>query len=224
MTIKAEQLLDQIRGIERLLDAGRVPDARGALGGIRHLLMNARNDDADDGKPVVSMDDAKLTALISKIEVQERRLTGEAITGAPGWAQFEDRLTSWGWYDQQVDSAGNKYRWCGQDTEAGLLLPFQQDETAAIALAVRPLAPEEFGTKHLEVNVNGRPVALRLRGEPGNKVRYLIVEPQTVKKDSMVEISFFIKHAVNPASAGLASSDKRKLCFNLFQIMWLPKD
>lgn len=224
MTIKAEQLLDQIRGIERLLDAGRVPDARGALGGIRHLLMNARSDDAADGKPAHTMDDAKLTGLISKVEIKERRLTEEAIDGAPGWAQFEERLACWGWYDQQVDNAGNKYRWCGRDSEAGLLLPFQKDKTAAIALAVRPLVPEEFGTKTLEVNVNGRPIALRLRGEPGNKVRYLIVEPQTVKMDGMVEISLFIKHAVSPIRAGLASSDNRELCFNLFQVMWLPKD
>lgn len=223
MTIKAEQLLDQLRGVERFLDAGLIPEARGALGGIRHLLMNARDDEEDDGKPACSMDDAKLTALIAKIGIKKRYLTEDAITGAPGWAQFGDRLNGWGWYDQQRDKAGNDYRWCGQETEAGLLLPFHEQETAAIALAVRPLVPEEFGTKTLEVSVNGRPVALRLLGKPEDKVRYLIVEPQTVKTGGTVEISFFIKHAVIPARAGLASTDLRKLCFNLFQIMWLPK-
>ncbi len=224
MTIKAEQLLEQLRGIERFLDAGRISDARGALGGIRHLLMNARNDDEDDVKPARTMDDATLAWLITKVAIDERRLDEEAITGAPGWAEFEERVTSWGWHDQQVDTAGKKYRWCGHDAEAGLLLPFQKEEASAIALAVRPLVPEEFGPKTLEVNVNGRPVALRLLGEPGNKVRYLIVEPQTVKIDGMVEISFFIKHAVSPVRAGLSSSDIRNLCFNLFQIMWLPID
>lgn len=223
MMIKAEQLLDQIRGIETFIDSGRIPEALGALNGIRHLLMSAREEGEVDSKPVRSLDDATLAALIAKLRTKEKHLTGAAINGGPGWAQFERGLTCWGWYDVQRDSAGNEYRWCGQETEAGLIVPFREEESAAIVLSVRPLTPEEFGTKTLEINVNGRPVALRLLGAPKDKVRHLIVEPQTVKAGSMVEISLYIKHAIVPVDALLPSSDRRKLSFNLFKVMWLPR-
>lgn len=220
MSIKAEQVLDQLRGLETFLEKGRLDEARSAIGGIRHMLLMATVE--EEYSVAGRLDDKTLAALIAGAK-STLLLKGTAISGAPGRSEFDDSFICWGWYDTQTDSAKRRYRWCGGASEAGLILPFRPTDSVAIVLSLRPLLPDTFGTRSLEMTVNGRPSPVRLLGEPGDRIFHLIVEPQSVKTNGMVEIAFYPRQAEVPAKAGLTSGDRRKLSFNVFEFIWLPR-
>ncbi len=221
MSIKAEQLLEQLRGIETFIEKERLDEARSAINGIRYLLLTEPHDN-DETYPERSYSDSELTALIDTARA-EQALGNEQISGAAGRCEFDQQITCWGWYDAQIDSGKRRYRWCGGEREAGLILPFSPAECAAVVMSVRPFNPDAFGIKSIEMTLNGRPSVLRLLKDRKDGVFNVIIEPKALKAGGLVEICFHIKHGEVPAKKDQRSSDLRALSFNAYEFIWLPR-
>lgn len=216
MNIKFDLLLEQVKSVEGLLLAGRVDDAKGALQGLHRILLSTDTEPSNPVSPPKAPDFTKLCKTLETVHASERAKKKKVTSFIK---RFDASVPAWGWHDLQTDAVGRPYRWCGGAAEAGVRLSIEPGPLSGLALGARPLIPENFSEKSVDVRVNGKPMPIRVIRRDNNCFDLIIGMTDVVGGPS-VELSIFPLQRQVPAAIG-KSSDKRLLSFNVFEFIEL---
>ncbi|WP_296594710.1 hypothetical protein, partial [Roseibium sp.] len=179
------------------------------------LLMTEEESLDVGGKNFVS----KMQLIYNEINNGERlQLGGD---NNHNQTDFSESYACWGWYDSQSDVAGNLYRWCGGEIEAGLSIPYNYAVHRAVVLSIRPFRPDLFKNQMVNILVNGEASSFTSLSTGDEKLREVLVAPKTLEGKDELTISFMFKNLKNEAFSLGQKDDKRNLAFNLAKITWL---
>lgn len=205
LQVDLDVLIERIRASENLLQAGQYDDAAASLNSLRGFIAEATRREAAAPLAREMPDFSKLKEAARKPDINRHA--------------FDDSLKCWGWHDPQIDGGGRRYRWLGGSPEAGISFDIEPEGLIGLALRGRALKSLEIDSQSMEIRVDDVPAIFDVStGKSG--ILTVLVAIEKPPKESTLNLTIYPKVTAIPKETG-QSSDRRRLSFNVFEILEL---